>query len=58
VGRPPRFPAEAILDTARDLTARRGVGGLTMSAVATELGAPSGSVYRRLEAFVTTIGPN
>ena len=43
----PDFPAEAILDSARDLTLRRGVGGLTMSAVATDLGAPSGSVYHR-----------
>jgi AcrR family transcriptional regulator len=47
VGRPPRFPAEAILDSARDLTLREGVGGLTMSAVAADLGAPSGSVYHR-----------
>lgn len=47
MGRPPRFPVDAILDTARDLTLRRGVGGLTMSAVAADLGAPSGSVYHR-----------
>jgi AcrR family transcriptional regulator len=47
VGRPSRFPAEAILDSARDVTLRRGVDGLTVSAVAADLGAPSGSIYHR-----------
>ncbi|MFD9452537.1 TetR/AcrR family transcriptional regulator [Streptomyces sp. NPDC059985] len=47
MARPPRFDAEQLLDAAVRLCATAGPAAVTMSAVATEVGAPSGSVYHR-----------
>lgn len=47
MARPPRFDSEQILDAAVRLAAASGPGGVTMSAVAQAVGAPSGSVYHR-----------
>ncbi|MFE1415860.1 TetR/AcrR family transcriptional regulator [Streptomyces sp. NPDC058746] len=47
MARPPRFDSDQILDAAVRLAAASGPGGVTMSAVAQEVGAPSGSVYHR-----------
>jgi AcrR family transcriptional regulator len=46
MARPPRFDADQILDAAVQLGAA-GPGGVTMSAVAQAIGAPSGSMYHR-----------
>ncbi|MFD7258726.1 TetR/AcrR family transcriptional regulator [Streptomyces sp. NPDC059874] len=47
MARPPRFDSDQILDAAVRLAAAAGPGGVTMSAVAQAIGAPSGSVYHR-----------
>ncbi|MET9322581.1 TetR/AcrR family transcriptional regulator [Streptomyces sp. NPDC003038] len=47
MARPPRFDTEQILDAAVRLAASAGPAGVTMSAVAQAVGAPSGSVYHR-----------
>ncbi|MFF3071725.1 TetR/AcrR family transcriptional regulator [Kitasatospora sp. NPDC057936] len=47
MARPPRFDANQLLDAAVRLAAAGGPAAVTMSAVATEVGAPSGSVYHR-----------
>lgn len=47
MARPPRFDSDQILDAAVRLAATAGPGGVTMSAVAQAIGAPSGSVYHR-----------
>ncbi|WP_199435342.1 TetR/AcrR family transcriptional regulator [Qaidamihabitans albus] len=47
MGRPPRHTADDLLDAAIRLFATAGARGVTMSAVAREAGAPSGSVYHR-----------
>ncbi|WP_214401686.1 TetR/AcrR family transcriptional regulator [Pseudonocardia lacus] len=47
MGRPPRFPADAILDGAARLVAAGGPAAATTSAVAAAIGAPSGSLYHR-----------
>ncbi|MDQ0379654.1 TetR/AcrR family transcriptional regulator [Amycolatopsis thermophila] len=47
MGRPPRFSADDLLDAAVRLFATGGTEAVTMSAVAREAGAPSGSVYHR-----------
>ncbi|MEV6679758.1 TetR/AcrR family transcriptional regulator [Streptomyces erythrochromogenes] len=47
MARPPRFDTDQILDAAVRLAASAGPGGVTMSAVAQAIGAPSGSVYHR-----------
>ncbi|MFE9463781.1 TetR/AcrR family transcriptional regulator [Streptomyces virginiae] len=47
MARPPRFDIDQILDTAVRLAASAGPGGVTMSAVAQAIGAPSGSMYHR-----------
>ncbi|MEU6878770.1 TetR/AcrR family transcriptional regulator [Streptomyces sp. NPDC046712] len=46
MARPPRFDTDQILDAAVRLGAA-GPGGVTMSAVAQAIGAPSGSMYHR-----------
>ncbi|WP_329386653.1 TetR/AcrR family transcriptional regulator [Streptomyces sp. NBC_01351] len=45
--RPARFDNDQILDAAVRLAATAGPGGVSMSAVAQAIGAPSGSVYHR-----------
>ncbi|MEU9113886.1 TetR/AcrR family transcriptional regulator [Streptomyces sp. NPDC048483] len=45
--RPPRFDRDRLLDAAVRLAASTGPTGVTMSAVAGDVGAPSGSVYHR-----------
>ncbi|MFF2041139.1 TetR/AcrR family transcriptional regulator [Kitasatospora sp. NPDC058170] len=47
MARPPRFDAQQLLDAAVRLAAAGGPAAVTMSAVALEVGAPSGSVYHR-----------
>ncbi|MFE7187273.1 TetR/AcrR family transcriptional regulator [Streptomyces erythrochromogenes] len=47
MARPPRFDTDQILDAAVRLAASGGPGGVTMSAVAQAIGAPSGSMYHR-----------
>ncbi|MGW1638083.1 TetR/AcrR family transcriptional regulator [Streptomyces lavendulae] len=47
MARPPRFDTDQILDAAVRLAASSGPAGVTMSAVAQAVGAPSGSVYHR-----------
>jgi AcrR family transcriptional regulator len=47
MGRPPLHREEDILDAAARLFAVEGIRGLTMNAVAREIGAPSGSIYHR-----------
>ncbi|MEW2574864.1 TetR/AcrR family transcriptional regulator [Streptomyces syringium] len=47
MARPPRFDLDQLLDAAVRLAAASGPAGVTMSAVAKEVGAPSGSVYHR-----------
>ncbi|THA83708.1 TetR/AcrR family transcriptional regulator [Streptomyces sp. A0592] len=47
MARPPRFDTEQILDAAVRLAASAGPAGVTMSAVAQAIGAPSGSMYHR-----------
>ncbi|KJY41969.1 TetR family transcriptional regulator [Streptomyces sp. NRRL B-1568] len=47
MARPPRFDSDQLLDAAVRLAAASGPGAVTMSAVASEVQAPSGSVYYR-----------
>ncbi|CAM5280509.1 TetR/AcrR family transcriptional regulator [Streptomyces abikoensis] len=47
MARPSRFDTDQLLDAAVRLAAQAGPAGVTMSAVAKEVGAPSGSVYHR-----------
>ncbi|MFF7635885.1 TetR/AcrR family transcriptional regulator [Kitasatospora sp. NPDC008050] len=47
MARPPRFDTNQLLDAAVRRAAVSGPAGVTMSAVAKEVGAPSGSVYHR-----------
>ncbi|MGX5185859.1 TetR/AcrR family transcriptional regulator [Streptomyces avermitilis] len=47
MARPQRFDTNQLLDAAVRLAAAAGPAAVTMSAVATEVGAPSGSVYHR-----------
>lgn len=47
MARPPRFSADDLLDAALRLAAAGGPAHVTMSAVAADAGAPSGSVYHR-----------
>jgi AcrR family transcriptional regulator len=49
MARPERFDTETLLDAALALVAARGPEALTMAALARSAGAPSGSVYHRLE---------
>ncbi|MGW1791267.1 TetR/AcrR family transcriptional regulator [Streptomyces tubercidicus] len=47
MARPPRFDTAQLLDAAVRLAAETGPSGVTMSAVAAAVGAPSGSLYHR-----------
>ncbi|MEU5404339.1 TetR/AcrR family transcriptional regulator [Streptomyces sp. NPDC005963] len=47
MARPPRFDVDQLLDAAVRRAAASGPTGVTMSAVAKDVGAPSGSVYHR-----------
>lgn len=47
MGRPPQHTTDDFLDAAVRIFAAKGVAGVTMSAVAREVGAPSGSIYHR-----------
>ncbi|MGW6984879.1 TetR/AcrR family transcriptional regulator [Streptomyces sp. NPDC054932] len=47
MARPPRFDTDQILDAAVRLAASAGPAGVSMSAVAQAIGAPSGSMYHR-----------
>ncbi|MDH6705922.1 AcrR family transcriptional regulator [Kitasatospora sp. MAA19] len=47
MARPPRFDTDQLLDAAVRQAAASGPAGVTMSAVAKDVGAPSGSVYHR-----------
>ncbi|MET9337976.1 TetR/AcrR family transcriptional regulator [Nonomuraea sp. NPDC003804] len=47
MGRPAKFGADQILDTAAALAAEGGHEAVTVTAVAARLGAPSGSIYHR-----------
>ncbi|WP_410661637.1 TetR/AcrR family transcriptional regulator [Amycolatopsis sp. lyj-112] len=47
MGRPPQHTTDDFLDAAVRIFAAQGVAGVTMSAVAREVGAPSGSIYHR-----------
>ncbi|MBT2479053.1 TetR/AcrR family transcriptional regulator [Streptomyces sp. ISL-94] len=47
MARPPRFDTDQILDAAVRLAASAGPSGVTVSAVAQAIGAPSGSMYHR-----------
>ncbi|WP_367048427.1 TetR/AcrR family transcriptional regulator [Streptomyces sp. Je 1-332] len=49
MARPPRFDVHQLLDAAVRRAAAAGPTGVTMSAVAKEVGAPSGSVYHRFD---------
>jgi AcrR family transcriptional regulator len=47
MARPPRFGADQFLDAAVGIAAAAGPAKVSMTAVAAEVGAPSGSVYHR-----------
>ncbi|ANN18414.1 TetR family transcriptional regulator [Amycolatopsis orientalis] len=47
MGRPPRHTADDFLDAAIRIFAAKRIGAVSMSAVAREVGAPSGSIYHR-----------
>jgi AcrR family transcriptional regulator len=50
MGRPARYPAQQILDAAARLAAAEGPGGSTIGAIASALGAPTGSIYHRFSS--------
>jgi AcrR family transcriptional regulator len=50
VGRPARFTSDQILDVAAQLIAAGGPNGASMATIASELGAPTGSIYHRFES--------
>lgn len=50
VGRPARYPAQQILDVATRLAAADGPAGSTIGAIASALGAPTGSIYHRFSS--------
>ncbi len=50
MGRPARYPAQQILDTAARLAAADGPAGSTIGAIASALGAPTGSIYHRFSS--------
>lgn len=47
MARPEKYPADEILDSASRLLRSEGPSALKMSTIASELGAPSGSIYHR-----------
>jgi AcrR family transcriptional regulator len=56
VGRPPRFSEDAILDAALDVLVDGGLDAMTIAAIATRLGAPTGSIYHRFPSKAVLIG--
>jgi AcrR family transcriptional regulator len=56
VPRPARFSVDELLDAAAALLAADGTSGVTMSAVARAVGAPSGSVYHRFPTRAALCG--
>ncbi|MFC5216351.1 TetR/AcrR family transcriptional regulator [Streptomyces coerulescens] len=56
MARPSRYDRDQLLDTALRLAAATGPHGVTMAAVAKELGAPSGSVYHRFPSRSALLG--
>jgi AcrR family transcriptional regulator len=50
VGRPARYETQQILDTAARLAAADGPAGSTIGAIASALGAPTGSIYHRFSS--------
>ena len=50
MGKPAKFDAEQMLDTAAGLIAEGGPAHATVAAIANRLGAPSGSIYHRFES--------
>lgn len=50
MGRPAQYPAQQILDTAARLAAADGPAGSTIGAIASALGAPTGSIYHRFSS--------
>jgi AcrR family transcriptional regulator len=47
MGRPAKFSEGQILDAALEILAEQGPGGVTMAAIASWVGAPTGSLYHR-----------
>lgn len=56
MARPSQYDRNQLLDTALRLAATAGPQGVTMAAVAKELGAPSGSVYHRFPSRSALLG--
>lgn len=56
MGRPARFDADQLLDAALVLAAAKGPAAVSMSAVATRVGAPSGSLYHRFPSRPALLG--
>jgi AcrR family transcriptional regulator len=54
--RPPSFSEDQILDAGLALVAERGTGGLTITAIAEQIGAPSGSIYHRFGSRDLLVG--
>ena len=50
MGRPPKFERRDMVGAALRLVADRGPQGLTVAALAREIGAPTGSIYHRYES--------
>jgi AcrR family transcriptional regulator len=50
MGRPAKFTRDQILDSAARLVATEGPTAASVTAIASELGAPSGSIYHRFES--------
>lgn len=56
MARPPRYDVTLLLDAAVRLAAAAGPAAVTMTAVAKEVGAPSGSVYHRFLSRSALLG--
>jgi AcrR family transcriptional regulator len=56
MGRPARHDSDSLLDSARTLAAAAGPSAVTMTAVASLSGAPSGSVYHRFPTRSALLG--
>jgi AcrR family transcriptional regulator len=50
VGRPAKFTSDQILDAAAQLIAVGGPNGASVATIASELGAPTGSIYHRFDS--------
>jgi AcrR family transcriptional regulator len=55
VSRPPLFTSEQIVDSAMRVAATSGPASATVGAIASELGAPTGSIYHRFESKETLL---